>query len=277
MKRLSVVAFLSTHSRFTISLNHRIMILGDLMSLGSRIRTKRKALGLSQQALAQQLNISHKTLSKWENDTHVPDLDMITKLAIYFGVTLDELIDGKVPKTQLETIQSDADFIETLILKIKKVNVLILILIFVYGFFYVFGTTLENCQIRYQVMTISLWLLILNGLVGFFYNKRHWLIIQRYRLLKLIQHYENSPRLVVPLDSKWLTFQQDTFTIKSRDVTLRYDQVKFQKIDLTYHWFGYRVYLYFKHESELFVLPLDQKSYPLFKYKINESEGYKHG
>lgn len=268
MKRLSAVAFLSTHSRFTISLNHSIMILGDHMSLGSRIRTKRKALGLSQQVLAQQLNISHKTLSKWENDTHVPDLDMITILSLYFGCALDEFIEGKVPKNQLETIQSDADFIETIILKIKKVNVLILVLIFVYGFFYMFGTTLENCQIRYQVMTISLWLLILIGLVGFFYNKSHWLTIQRYRLLKLIKQFENSPILPVPFDSKWIAFHVDGFTVKSRGVTLRYDQVNLQRIDVTYHWFSYRVCLYLKHESELFVLPLDQKSYPLFKYKI---------
>lgn len=273
MMRLSVIAFHSTHSRFTISLNRRIMSLGDLMSLGKRIRAKRQALGLSQQALAQQLNVSNKTVSKWENDTHVPDLEMLTKLANCFGCSLDELIEGKMPLTQLETILSFKDFIYVITVKIKKVNLLFSILIMVYLSFYLLGYTLDNCEIRYQVKTMSIGFLVLIGLIGFFYNKRHWVTIKRYRLLRLIQSYDDHPILSLPLDTRWVSFQTNNFTLKSFGLTVRYDQVLFDKIDVTDHWYGYRLYGYLKVSSKLYVIPLDQKSYPLFKYKKIESEG----
>lgn len=276
MKRLSVVAFHSTHSRFTISLNHRIMSLGDRMSLGKRIRSKRQALGLSQQALAQQLNVSNKTVSKWENDTHVPDLEILTKLANCFGCSLDELIEGKVPLTQLEAILSIEKFILSIIPKIKKVNVLFLILISVYLGFYALGFTLDNCQIRYQVKTMSIGFMVLIGLIAFFYNKRHWVTIKRYRLLRLIEFYEHQPILSLPLDTRWVTFQVNDFTLKSIGLTVRYDQALFEKIDVTDHWYGYRLYGYFKVSSTFYVVPLDQKSYPRFKYKMMESEGIKY-
>ncbi len=64
------------------------------MTLGERIvglRTRRK---LSQEELADLLGVSRQSVSKWETDASVPELDKLVKLGEVFGVSLDELVKG---------------------------------------------------------------------------------------------------------------------------------------------------------------------------------------
>ena len=68
------------------------------MSLGttiSRLRTEKK---LSQGDLADTLGVSRQSVSKWETDASVPELDKLVKLSQLFGVTLDELVTGETAK-----------------------------------------------------------------------------------------------------------------------------------------------------------------------------------
>ena len=64
------------------------------MTLGERICTLRTAKNLSQGDLAEQLDVSRQSVSKWETDTSVPDLDKLVKLCDLFGVSMDELVRG---------------------------------------------------------------------------------------------------------------------------------------------------------------------------------------
>lgn len=64
------------------------------MTLGSRIAALRAAQGLSQTELAEALEVSRQSVSKWETDGSVPELDKLLRLAEVFGVTLDELVKG---------------------------------------------------------------------------------------------------------------------------------------------------------------------------------------
>ena len=61
-------------------------------TLGKRIAAHRKALGLTQDALAEQLGITAQAISKWENDQSCPDISMLPKLAEIFRCTTDELL-----------------------------------------------------------------------------------------------------------------------------------------------------------------------------------------
>ena len=61
------------------------------MSLSEKILSLRTQLGLSQEELAEQLEVSRQSVSKWETGQSVPDLDKLIKLSDLFGVTLDEL------------------------------------------------------------------------------------------------------------------------------------------------------------------------------------------
>ena len=61
-------------------------------TLGKRITTNRKRLGLTQDQLAEKLGITAQAVSKWENDLSCPDISILPKLADIFGITTDELL-----------------------------------------------------------------------------------------------------------------------------------------------------------------------------------------
>lgn len=64
------------------------------MTLGERICQFRTAKNLSQGDLAEALDVSRQSVSKWETDTSVPELDKLVKLCDLFNVSLDELVRG---------------------------------------------------------------------------------------------------------------------------------------------------------------------------------------
>ena len=65
------------------------------MSLGERIYKLRTEKEMSQGDLADALEVSRQSISKWETNGSVPELDKLIKLSEIFDVSLDELITGK--------------------------------------------------------------------------------------------------------------------------------------------------------------------------------------
>ena len=65
------------------------------MTIGKRIALLRKEKGLTQEELASHMGVSPQAVSKWENDQTCPDISALPKLARLFGVTVDELLEGK--------------------------------------------------------------------------------------------------------------------------------------------------------------------------------------
>ena len=68
------------------------------MNLGERIYQLRAQKGLSQGDLAEALDVSRQSISKWETGGSVPELDKLIKLSQLFGVSLDELVLDKQPE-----------------------------------------------------------------------------------------------------------------------------------------------------------------------------------
>jgi len=64
------------------------------MSLHETIYTLRTARGLSQLELAEALDVSRQSISKWETGAAVPELEKLVRLSDVFGITLDELVRG---------------------------------------------------------------------------------------------------------------------------------------------------------------------------------------
>ena len=64
-------------------------------AIGGYIARKRKEQNLTQEQLAQQLGVSNKTISKWENGKCMPDYSIIQRLCDAIHVTLPELMDGE--------------------------------------------------------------------------------------------------------------------------------------------------------------------------------------
>ena len=65
------------------------------MTVGERLLNLRKEKNLSQEELANILDVSRQTVSKWETDQSTPDFDKIVPLCNYFGITTDELLTGR--------------------------------------------------------------------------------------------------------------------------------------------------------------------------------------
>lgn len=64
------------------------------MSIGERLLELRKKKGLSQEELANILNVSRQTVSKWETDQSTPDFDKIMPLCKLYEISADELLTG---------------------------------------------------------------------------------------------------------------------------------------------------------------------------------------
>ncbi len=62
--------------------------------IGNFIMAKRKTLGLTQQQLADKLNVSFQAVSKWENGTTYPNIEILRDLAIVLEVSVDEILVG---------------------------------------------------------------------------------------------------------------------------------------------------------------------------------------
>ena len=65
------------------------------MNLGENIYRLRSEHNMSQGDLADALEVSRQSVSKWENNSAVPELDKLVKMAHIFGITLDEMVSGK--------------------------------------------------------------------------------------------------------------------------------------------------------------------------------------
>ena len=71
--------------------------------LSEKLYKLRKNSGLSQEQLAEQLNVSRQAISKWEQGTAVPESEKLISISNYFGVTVDYLLkedsEGKMNTT----------------------------------------------------------------------------------------------------------------------------------------------------------------------------------
>lgn len=75
------------------------------MEIGKEIRRLREDRGLTQEALAEALNVTAQSISKWERGTSMPDVQMLPRIAVFFGVTIDQLF-AMAPEQQMERIEN---------------------------------------------------------------------------------------------------------------------------------------------------------------------------
>lgn len=69
------------------------------MTVGQRIAQKRKELGLSQEALGEQLGVSRQSIYKWESDTVLPEVEKLIALSRMFSVSVGWLLGEEDAET----------------------------------------------------------------------------------------------------------------------------------------------------------------------------------
>lgn len=62
------------------------------MNIGEALKEQRQKAGLTQSQLAKETGIKQQNISRWENNTHIPDVLQCVKLAKYYDISIEELI-----------------------------------------------------------------------------------------------------------------------------------------------------------------------------------------
>ena len=87
----------------------------DQRKIGSFLKELRKENGLTQEQLAEKMNVSGRTVSRWETGSNMPDLDILIELSDLYDVDIRELLDGERKSERMdqelkETIEKVADY-----------------------------------------------------------------------------------------------------------------------------------------------------------------------
>lgn len=83
-------------------------------AIGSYIAKKRREKNLTQEQLAEQLGVSNKTISKWENGKCMPDYSIIEQLCKELSVTISELMDGEDAAEDSVRVYDDEQILDLL-------------------------------------------------------------------------------------------------------------------------------------------------------------------
>lgn len=121
------------------------------MDLGKKIIEMRKKAKLSQEQLAEKLDVTRQTISNWENGKFYPDIDALIKISKCFNISLDDLLsyDNKVLqylKDSTNVVKSNKKLLYAILL-----NILIIILFIIIGI-----TANESISIIVIVFAISI-------------------------------------------------------------------------------------------------------------------------
>ena len=76
----------------------------ELKKFGAYLCQLRKAKGLTQSELADKLNVTRQSVSKWELGDSFPDISLLAKISEIFGISVDTLISAGEPESQLDAL-----------------------------------------------------------------------------------------------------------------------------------------------------------------------------
>ena len=92
--------------------------------IGSFLKELRKEMGITQEELTEKLDVSSRTISRWETGSNMPDISLLAELAEFYDVSIPEIIDGERKSENMneevkETVLKLSDYTETINQKIK--------------------------------------------------------------------------------------------------------------------------------------------------------------
>lgn len=122
----------------------------DQIKIGKFISDTRKSKKITQEELAEKLNISKNAVSKWERGINLPDVSLMQPICEILDISLNELFAGEHLKENEIIKQSEKNIIDILKYEIKKMNkykiimVISIILICIFGIFLVKNILIDN-------------------------------------------------------------------------------------------------------------------------------------
>ncbi len=74
----------------------------DQKKIGSFLKALRKEKGITQEQFAEELNVSGRTVSRWETGSNMPDISLLVDIAEFFDVSIPEIINGERKSESME-------------------------------------------------------------------------------------------------------------------------------------------------------------------------------
>ncbi len=89
----------------------------DQKKIGAFLKELRREKGLTQEQFAEKLNVSGRTVSRWETGSNMPDISLLLLIADFFGVSIPEIIGGErkcdtMEKETKEVVEKLSDYAE---------------------------------------------------------------------------------------------------------------------------------------------------------------------
>ena len=113
----------------------------DQIKIGAFLKLLRKEKNLTQEQLAEQLGVSNRTVSRWENGNNMPDISLLSEIAEFYDVSIPELIYGERKSENMreeakEVAETMSDYAkaekETLVKSIRNMSLIGLIALIIY-------------------------------------------------------------------------------------------------------------------------------------------------
>lgn len=105
----------------------------DVMEIGVKLKDARLRAGMTQEKVAEEIQVTRQTISNWENEKSFPDIVSVIRLSSLYGISLDQLLKGD--EEMMEHLEKSTNIVKSnqkLIMAIAA-NVLLLILLVLFN------------------------------------------------------------------------------------------------------------------------------------------------
>ena len=105
------------------------------MEIGKKLKDARIKSGLTQEEIAEELNVSRQTISNWENEKSYPDIISVIELSNFYSISLDDLLKGD--EKMIEHLEESTNIVKSnqKLLGAIILNIITVILLITLGMF----------------------------------------------------------------------------------------------------------------------------------------------
>ena len=114
------------------------------MEIGQKLKDARVHSGLTQEVVAEKINVSRQTISNWENEKSYPDIISVIELSNLYCISLDDLLKGD--SKMIEHLEESTNVVKSNKKLIGAISLNIVVVILLYRYYQFSNITLSNYQ-----------------------------------------------------------------------------------------------------------------------------------
>ena len=125
------------------------------MEIGKKLKEARLNRDLTQEVIAEKLNVSRQTISNWENEKSYPDIISVIELSNLYSISLDDLLKGD--DAMMEHLQESTNVVKSnqKLLRAIILNIIVVILLVTLGMFLPSKSYLLSCYCEFIIVALS--------------------------------------------------------------------------------------------------------------------------